>query len=179
MENENKKAYSEVIEILKTIDSEKRLEELPLEMLEVLKAKADPEYKPKISTEIPLDEQNLQPETLSILSWIAMKYWKNELNNEENDIIKVENIDRTQDNINKIKDVFEENKKQENVEPIENTIKEDKEQENVEKINLNEYNDSKLPILYENYKWYQKLKIKIIEFFRKFFGKNKESKSIT
>ena len=68
MENCNRNAYSEVIEILKWVDDEKKLEALPMEMLEVLKAKSNPEYKPQISKDIPLDEQNLQPETYSILS---------------------------------------------------------------------------------------------------------------
>ena len=49
MENENKRAYSEVIEILKWIDDEKKLEALPIEMLQVIKSKADHEYKPEIS----------------------------------------------------------------------------------------------------------------------------------
>ena len=76
----------EVIEILKTIEDEKRLESLPIEMLELLKSKSNPEYKPKIEIDKPLDEQNLQPETLSILSWIAFKYWKDELNIDETNI---------------------------------------------------------------------------------------------
>ena len=83
MEKDNRNAYSEVIEILKLLDDEKRLEALPIEMLEVIKSKANPEYKPQISSEIPLEEQNLQPETLSILSWIAMKYWSDEIDEEK------------------------------------------------------------------------------------------------
>ena len=75
MEQDNKNAYSEVIEILKFLDDEEKLEALPIEMLEVLKSKANPEYKPIISKELPLEEQNLQPETLQILAWIATKYW--------------------------------------------------------------------------------------------------------
>ena len=74
MEKDNKDAYSEVIEILKLLDDEEKLEAMPIEMLEVLKSKANPEYKPQILKNIPLEEQNLQPETLSILSWIAMKF---------------------------------------------------------------------------------------------------------
>ena len=81
MEKDNKNAYSEVIEILKLLDDEEKLEAMPIEMLEVLKSKANPEYKPQILKDIPLEEQNLQPETLSILSWIAMKYWKEEPEN--------------------------------------------------------------------------------------------------
>ena len=42
MEKDNRNAYSEVIEILKFLDDEKKLEALPIEMLEVLKSKANP-----------------------------------------------------------------------------------------------------------------------------------------
>ena len=75
---DNKNAYSEVIEILKLVDDEKKLEALPMEMLELLKSKVNPEYKPIISKDIPLDEQNLQPETFAILNWITQKYWNDE-----------------------------------------------------------------------------------------------------
>ena len=42
MEKDNRNAYSEVIEILKWLDEEEKLEALPIEMLEVLKSKANP-----------------------------------------------------------------------------------------------------------------------------------------
>ena len=121
---DNKNAYSEVIEILKLVDDEKKLEALPMEMLELLKSKANPEYKPKISKDIPLDEQNLQPETFAILKWITQKYWNDEQEQEQD-----EQIDREV--------------------------------------------SAKLPVLLDNLKWYEKIKIKIIELFSKIFKRNK------
>ena len=121
---DNKNAYSEVIEILKLVDDEKKLEALPIEMLELLKSKANPEYKPKISKDIPLDEQNLQPETFAILNWITQKYWNDEQEQEQN-----EQIDREV--------------------------------------------SAKLPVLLDNLKWYEKIKIRIIELFSKIFKRNK------
>ena len=121
---DNKNAYSEVIEILKLVDDEKKLEALPIEMLELLKSKANPEYKPKISKDIPLDEQNLQPETFAILNWIIQKYWNDEQEQEQN-----EQIDREV--------------------------------------------SAKLPVLLDNLKWYEKIKIRIIELFSKIFKRNK------
>ena len=118
---ENKNAYSEVIEILKLLDDEKKLEALPIEMLEVLKLKANPAYKPQISKDIPLEEQNLQPETFSILAWITMKYWHED---------------------------------------------------------LEETSQSTLPIAYQDLKWYQKLKRKMIEFFHKIWKKARTKKEI-
>ncbi len=154
---ENKNAYSEVIEILKLIEDEKKLEALPIEMLEVLKSKSNPDYKPQISMKIPLDEQNLQPQTLGILSWIASKYWNEILENdfvEENNVLKEDEKSAIQD------EIHTEDEIEENIE--ENNISESKEETKTE-----------LPIIYRDLKWYQKIRIRIIEIFNKIFKKNK------
>ena len=92
MNDENKNAYSEVIEILKWVDDEKKLEALPMEMLELLKSKSNPEYKPNLNKDIPLEEQNIQPETFAILNWISQKYWSDEFeNNLEKEVVIEEN----------------------------------------------------------------------------------------
>ena len=168
MEKDNRNAYSEVIEILKFLDDEKKLETLPIEMLEVLKSKANPEYKPQISKDIPLEEQNLQPETLSILAWIATKYWNEELKEEvldmANDTQKKE-IQNNQENT--------ENK----VEAERETKMDESEENNLEEFEREEKIDnekSNLPILHKDLKWYEKIKEKILEFFSKIFGKKKK-----
>ena len=173
MEKDNGKAYSEVIEILKLLDDEKRLEALPIEMLEVLKLKADPIYKPQISSKIPLNEQNLQLETLPILSWIAMKYWNNE---EENDkLFELKSKDKKEEqNEEKIKQEEENEHVQEELRQEEKEIEykedinsvEDKERK-IEEINVT------LPIAHNQMKWYEKLKMKIMGFINKLFNKNK------
>ncbi len=167
---DNKNAYSEVIEILKLVDDEKKLEALPMEMLELLKSKANPEYKPKISKDIPLDEQNLQPETYALLNWITQKYWS-----DEQDIVeqidesvlmeKTENIEN-KINIENIK----------NIEDIENTknIENIADTEITEAIRDNSNEETnKLPVLLDNLKWYEKIKIRIIELFNKIFKRKK------
>ena len=81
--------YSEVIEVLKLIESDEKLEKLPMEFVELIKNKSNPEYKPQISKEIPLEEQNLKEETYAILAWIAQKYWNEKIFDKvyvENDI---------------------------------------------------------------------------------------------
>ena len=91
MEEEKKKAYSEVVEILKLIDDEERLEKIPFEVIELIKRNSDPTYKPTISKEKPLEEQNLMDETYAILGWIANKYWEENLyetSKEENIFIR-------------------------------------------------------------------------------------------
>lgn len=165
MEKDNKKAYSEVIEILKMIDDEKKLEALPIEMLEVLKSKRDVEYKPQISKEIPLEEQNLQPETLPILSWITMKYWKEDMEKEEN----TENIENTE--------YIKENEAKIIENPEQKQEKEVLEQEN--SASNTEENINNLPIVHKELKWYQKIKEKILEFINKIFNKKtKEGKTL-
>ena len=154
MEKDNRNAYSEVIEILKFLDDEEKLEALPIEMLEVLKSKANPEYKPQISKDIPLDEQNLQPETLAILTWIAVKYWNGNIDvNESAQLSKDEDIK----------------------EEIATDVNEEEEPKIEVEKNINE---EKLPVVYEHFKWYQKLKLKIVEFFSKIF-RRKERKENT
>ena len=160
MEKDNRNAYSEVIEILKFLDDEKKLEALPIEMLEVLKSKANPEYKLQISKDIPLEEQNLQPETLSILAWIATKYWNEEIN--ENDENESSNVQEEIEN---------------NIENEQETERDESEENNLEEIEQKEKIDnekSNLPILHKDLKWYEKIKEKILEFFSKIFGKKKK-----
>ena len=153
MEKDNKNAYSEVIEILKFLDDEKKLEALPREMLEVLKSKANPEYKPQISKDIPLEEQNLQPETLQILAWIASKYWVDEVNTSESQ--NLNDIEEKEDETN-------------NIEAVESEEELEEKKEN-----------SNLPIIHKDLKWYEKIKEKILEFFDKIFNrKKKEGKTI-
>ena len=172
MNDENKNAYSEVIEILKWVDDEKKLEALPMEMLELLKSKSNPEYKPNLNKDIPLEEQNIQPETFAILNWISQKYWSDEFeNNLEKELI-VEEKEEENSKIN----TEEENIKEKIASEVENI-------ENIDNIdtasntNITEEDISNLPILFDNLKWYQKIKIKIIEFLNKIFKRNKSKEN--
>lgn len=173
MEEEKRKAYSEVVGILKLIEDEKALEAIPFEVIELIKKNADPTYKPNISKEIPIEEQNLRNETYSIMGWIANKYWGQEIGNE--------NVEETPKS--------EEKAQAENIEHVQETIQNDTEQiENIEKSQTKEdeevsvYNDiepeclegSNLPMLVD-IKWYQRLKNQVIKIIRKLFRiKSKE-----
>ena len=148
MEKDNRNAYSEVIEILKFLDDEEKLEALPIEMLDVLKSKANPEYKPQISKDIPFEEQNLQPETLQILSWIATKYWSNEL--QETEQQNIEEKDKLDIELSK----------------EESEIKDDNLEDTKEENNL--------PILHREIKWYKKIKEKILAFLDRIFKREKK-----
>ena len=157
---DNKNAYSEVIEILKLIEDEKKLEALPMEMLELLKSKANPEYKPVINKEIPLDEQNLQLETFAILNWITQKYWNENLKQEDDESIKATDPIEEKTVGNTLTDV-------DSTDIIQNT----------EEIENTENRATILPVLLNNLKWYEKIKIKIIELFNKIFKKRNSNET--
>ena len=67
--------YSEVIAVLKIMEDDEKLEKLPIEFVELIRAKSNPEYQPNISKDKPIEEQNLRNETYGIIAWIAQKYW--------------------------------------------------------------------------------------------------------
>ena len=174
MEEEKRRAYSEVVEILKLIEDEKALEAIPFEVIELIKKNADPTYRPNISKEIPIEEQNLKNETYSIMGWIANKYWGQEIGNEN-----IEESQKVEDNsqVEHIEAV-QEKATQNNTEQIENTekvnMKEDKEVSVYNDIEPECLEGSNLPMLVD-IKWYQRLKNQVIKIIRKLFRiKSKE-----
>lgn len=168
MEEERKKAYSEVIEILKLVDDE-RLEKIPFEFVQLIKANSDPQYKPKISKDISLDDQNLRDETYAILAWIANKYWGEEIYSTE-DFKEKESIKNEEKEPEEVKKVEE---KTESVKEIRNAgVYND-----IEPECLGDYGD-KLPILTEELSWYKKLKAKIVKLFKILFRIKSEKEGV-
>ena len=168
---EERKAYSEVVEILKSIEDEQKLKEIPYEVIELIKSKSDPEYQPKISKEDSLDKQNLQEQTYKILCWLAIKFWDGKLPTEE----KTEKSVDTKEN---------------RIIELENqsfrTGLDDREKVTIGGV----YNDiepsilysevisvqaEKLPIPIESLNWYKKMKSKIIKLLKKVLGINKSN----
>ena len=164
MEEEKKKAYSEVVEILKLIDDEQRIEKIPFEVIELIKRNSDPQYKPTIDKDKPIDEQNLRDETYSILAWIASKYWNEDI------IVEPKN---EKENVEEIE--------QEETKTLNETIN------NLE-VKAAVYNDldpriidycieqEKLPMLVSENKWYIKLKQQIVKLFKMLFRKKEQKK---
>ena len=144
MEEEKKKAYSEVVEVLKLIEDEEKMEKIPFEVIQLIKTNSDPMYKPEIKKEIPLEEQNLRDETYRILGWIANKYW-----DADNIIEKTENHEEVEDT-QKIENTDEEVSVYNDIEP-----------ECLEKTNL--------PILASEISLFERIKIKVIQLFRMIF----------
>ena len=178
MEEEKRKAYSEVIEILKLIEDEKALEAIPFEVIELIKKNSDPTYRPNISKEIPIEEQNLRNETYSIMGWIANKYWGQEIENENvEESPKVEEKAQVVENIETVQESIQENiqNNTEQIEKIEKAeTKEDKEVSVYNDIEPECLEGSNLPMVVE-IKWYQRLKNQVIKIIRKLFRiKSKE-----
>ena len=74
MDNNLRKAYSEVYEILNLMDS-KYLEKIPDKVKELINNERDKEFKTNITADILLEEQKLQRDTLTILAILYLNYW--------------------------------------------------------------------------------------------------------
>ncbi len=87
MENELLKAYAEVDEILANMESI-YVEKIPKKIRELFSNNRLEGYTPNINSKIPLDEQNLQKKTYSILAMLNLNYWcENE--NEKKELIAI------------------------------------------------------------------------------------------
>lgn len=74
MKNSTKEAFAEVSIILSYMDL-KDVEKIPQKIRELFEKEKDLNYKKVINPSIPLKEQNLNNETLSILAFLNYKYW--------------------------------------------------------------------------------------------------------
>ena len=164
MEEEKRKAYSEVVEILKLIENEEKIEKIPFEVIELIKRNSDPEYKPNISKEIPIENQNLMEDTYSILAWIANKYWGENIETISLDNVEEEksndntsSISEEPENLTEVKEVFVYN----DIEP--ETLEAD---------------PNKLPVLVENMNWYQKIKMKVIKLLKMIFRTHSDEEGV-
>ena len=88
-----KKAFSEVDMILDLIDSEMKNKVLA-NFIKFIKEEKDNNYKPNINPELPLEEQNILPETIDILALLKLNYWCNE--EEKKELLKVLNKNEQQ-----------------------------------------------------------------------------------
>lgn len=77
MSDKINKAYSEVYEILQLLDDE-FINKLPKKFIEFIEKEKDYEYIASIDPNIPLEEQNLLPDTINILAMLKLDYWSTE-----------------------------------------------------------------------------------------------------
>ena len=88
-----KKAFSEVDMILDLIDSEMK-NKVSANFIKFIKEEKDNNYKPNINPELPVEEQNILPETIDILALLKLNYWCNE--EEKKELLKVLNKNEQQ-----------------------------------------------------------------------------------
>lgn len=110
MEDNYKKAYKEVVEILKFVSKE-NVDKIPKEMLDMFEEEQDKEYNFKVDTTKSFEEQLLLEETKAIFSNIFRDYWANDYQRKV--IIEKENMDRIKLEEEKYdsKDLFKNNQK--------------------------------------------------------------------
>lgn len=74
MNKNNIKAYSEVYEIVNLLEEEYS-DRIPKKVLDFFDETRDKEYKPIIDVNKPLNEQNLQRDTMILLAILDLNYW--------------------------------------------------------------------------------------------------------
>lgn len=74
MVNERAIAYSEVYAILNKM-SPIYIEKIPKKLRTIIIEEMDKKYKPEIALDIPLEQQNLNEKTYTILAMINLNYW--------------------------------------------------------------------------------------------------------
>lgn len=79
--------------ILDLIDSEMK-NKVSANFIKFIKEEKDNNYKPNINPELPLEEQNILPETIDILALLKLNYWCNE--EEKKELLKVLNKNEQQ-----------------------------------------------------------------------------------
>lgn len=118
MEDNLRKAYSEIYEILNLMEAG-YIDKVPSKFKELIISEKDNSFKPNIKIDIPLESQNLQKDTLTILAILYLNYWY-ESEQEKEELIKLFNeVDKQNAEKYNIDNIF---KKRQNVT---NTIGED------------------------------------------------------
>ncbi|HJJ05604.1 MAG TPA: hypothetical protein OIM45_07200 [Clostridiaceae bacterium] len=119
MDNSLRKSYSEVYEILNLMDSA-YLDKIPDKVKDLITNERDKEFKTNITTDISLEKQGLQRDTLTVLAILYLNYWC-ESEQEKKELIELFNeVDKTNAEKYSYDNIFKKNKEI----PIQEVIKE-------------------------------------------------------
>lgn len=140
---ESKKAYVEVLEILKHMEP-KYVEKIPSKLIDFFKINASKEYVFKLNSAIPFEEQELMQSTINILAMLNYNYWC------EDEEHKKYLLNKYNENEIKYQEMLMEKYSRDNL------FKKDNADFNI------------TPQKYSEPKWYEKL----INFIKKLFNKN-------
>ena len=82
-----KEIYSEVYQILNLLGND-YIDKLPTSLINMLREKREVNYNPEYTDDIPLNEQNIKKETMSIIALLYLNYWCED----ENEKLEVKQI---------------------------------------------------------------------------------------
>lgn len=152
----NNYTYSEVLDILDNME-EKYREMLPEKLIEFFKNNKSQEYKKHINPRIPLEEQNISKEAITIMAMINLKYW---VKDEKH---KSELIEKYNSNTQEINDA--ELKKFFNSGEVNNNSSQDNDIKNSENKSISEKSQS--VIIYKTRGFFKKLLHKFLKVLKK------------
>lgn len=69
-------AYAELLEVLSFFDEEE-VNKIPKKLMNVFRENALSTYKPHLTSEIELEEQEMSQKTISLLAMLTLNYWCN------------------------------------------------------------------------------------------------------
>ena len=74
MNKKTKEIYSEVYQFLNLLGND-YIDKLPTSLINMLREKREVNYNPEYTYDIPLNEQNIKKETMSIIALLYLNYW--------------------------------------------------------------------------------------------------------
>lgn len=87
MNIKTKEIYSEVYQILNLLGND-YIDKLPNSLINMLREKREINYNPEYTDDMPLNEQNIKKETMSIIALLYLNYWCED----ENEKLEVKQI---------------------------------------------------------------------------------------
>lgn len=87
MNIKTKEIYSEVYQVLNLLGND-YIDKLPTSLINMLREKREVNYNPEYTDDIPLNEQNIKKETMSIIALLYLNYWCED----ENEKLEVKQI---------------------------------------------------------------------------------------
>lgn len=151
MNIKTKEIYSEVYQVLNLLGND-YIDKLPTSLINMLREKREVNYNPQYTDDIPLNEQNIKKETMSIIVLLYLNYWCKD----ENEKLEVKQILKS--NEDKYQLELREKYNSDNI--FSNQHK---------KSSIDNVQDNQELVLIEtsNIKWYKKILKTIKNFFRK------------
>lgn len=114
MENNLKKAYSEIYEILNLMEEE-YVNKVPQKLRDLFKMEKEDNFSVNINIDKPLENQNLQKDTLTILAILYINYWS-ESDEEKQELIKFfRDVDKKNEEFYSTENLFKKQEKKANL----------------------------------------------------------------